>query len=216
MRPGTLPVWGLVLFLAVLAVQRTWELVLSASHVRWLRAHGGREHASGHFPLLVIVHVLFPLCLAAEVFGLGARPGSFWWAWAAVWLAAQALRYAAVTALGKRWTVSIWVLPGMPMVQRGPYRYLRHPNYLAVVTELVAASLAFGAWRTAVAITLLNLFALRIRIRAEETALGGGVAVHRRERGTPAGSCAPSGAPKARSAVISRALDLTGDGSAIQ
>ena len=166
-----MPLWGLALFLAVLIAQRVGELVVSAGHAHWLRSHGGREHAAGHFPLLVLVHVLFPLSLAAEVLVLGSRPGGSWWIWAVLWLAAQVLRYSAVTALGNRWTVGIWVLPGTPLVRRGPYRYLRHPNYVAVVTELVAASMVFGAWRTALAITVLNLLALRIRIRAEERAL---------------------------------------------
>jgi methyltransferase len=161
------------LFLAALTIQRASELQLSAANAKWLAARGGEEHGAGHFPLLVLVHVLLPLCLAAEVLALGARPGPSWWVWAALCLPAQVLRYATIHALGRRWTVGIWVLPGVPVVRHGPYRFLRHPNYLAVVIELAAAPLLFGAWRTAVGITLLNLLALRIRIRAEERALGG-------------------------------------------
>ncbi len=170
---GVAPVWELALFLVVLAAQRVGELVLSAGNTKRLVARGAREYGSGHFPLLVLVHVLFPLCLTAEVVALGARPGRLWALWLGLWLAAQALRYAAVRALGERWSVRILVLPGEPLVRRGPYRFLRHPNYLAVIVELLAAPLMFGAWRTAIAISLLDLVALRIRIRVEEVALRG-------------------------------------------
>jgi methyltransferase len=161
---------SMVAFLAVLAAQRAGELVHSARNQRRLLARGGREHAGGHFPLLVLVHGLFPLALAGEVLALGARPGPLWPLWLGLWLAAQALRYWAVATLGERWTVRIWILPGVPPVRHGPYRWLRHPNYLAVALELVAAPLMFGAWRTALAISALNLIALAIRIRAEERA----------------------------------------------
>jgi methyltransferase len=121
------------------------------------------------------VHALFPILLGLEVLLLGARPDAGWPLWLALWLAAQALRYAAVGALGERWTVRIWVLPGAPLVRRGPYRLLRHPNYVAVVVELLAAPLLFGAWRTALVIGVLDLLVLRQRIRAEEAALGSAV-----------------------------------------
>lgn len=167
-----LPLAGLVLFLVALAVQRVGELLRSARNERRLAARGAREHAAGHFPLLVLVHALLPVLLVTEVLVLGARPGRTWPLWLAVWLAAQALRYAAVRALGERWTVRIWVLPGEPLVRRGPYRFLRHPNYVAVVLELLAAPLMFGAWRTALVVSALDLVALAWRIRAEERALG--------------------------------------------
>ncbi len=163
--------WALAGFLLMVVAQRAAELALSARHARRVRARGAREHGRGHFPLLVLVHVLFPSSLAAEVLWLGARPGPLWPLWAALWLGAQALRYAAIRALGERWNVRIWVVPGAPLVKRGPYRFLRHPNYVAVGVELLAAPLLFGAWRTALAISTLNGLALGVRIRAEERAL---------------------------------------------
>jgi methyltransferase len=170
---GPAPVWPLAAFLAVLAVQRVGELLHSARNSRRLVARGAREFGSRHYPLIVAVHVLFPLCLIAEVVALGARPGGLWPLWFGLWLAAQGLRYAAIRALGERWSVRILVLPGEPLVRRGPYRFLRHPNYLAVVVELLAAPLMFGAWRTAIAIALLDAVALSLRIRAENAALLG-------------------------------------------
>ncbi len=160
-------------YLGVLAVQRVGELWLSARHEAKLRARGAREVGKSHFRWIVGVHALYPILLGIEVFALGARPGRGWPVWFALWLTAQALRYAAVWALGERWTVKIWVLPGEPLVTRGVYRWLRHPNYVAVVLELIAAPVMFGAWRTAVLITLLNALALRERIRTEDRALRG-------------------------------------------
>ena len=166
----------LALFLAALTAQRVSELAISARNEKRLQAIGAREHAAGHFPLLLLVHVLFPIALVCEVILLGTRPGRLWPLWLALCLAAQALRFASMRALGERWHVRIWVVPGLPPVRHGPYRWLRHPNYLAVVIELVAAPMIFGAWRTAVGVSALNLVALAIRIRAEEQALGGGPA----------------------------------------
>ena len=120
--------------------------------------------------------LLFPIALACEVLLLGARPWPSWPLWLGFWVGTQALRFAAIRSLGDRWHVRIWVVPGMPLVRDGPYRWLRHPNYLAVVVELIAAPLMFGAWRTALGISALNLVALAIRIRAEEQALDGAAA----------------------------------------
>lgn len=160
-------------YLGVLAIQRVGELIVSARHTERLRERGAREHGGSHFPWMLALHVSFPLFLAFEVFALDARPGPAWPLWLALWLVAQALRYAAVWALGERWTVKIWVLPGEPLVTRGIYRWLRHPNYVAVVLELIAAPMMFGAWRTAIVISVLNAFMLRKRIREEERALRG-------------------------------------------
>lgn len=164
---------ALAAFLLVLVVQRVSELVVSARHSRILEARGGREHAPGHYPFIVALHVLFPVALAAEVLVLGARPGPPAPLWLALWLAAQALRYAAIRALGDRWTVRIWTVPGEPRVRRGPYRLLPHPNYLAVALELLAAPMFFGSWRTALATSIANAAVLAVRIRAEERALAG-------------------------------------------
>ncbi len=159
------------LFVGVVAVQRIGELVLSSRNARRVRARGAREYGAGHFPYIVFVHVAFLVCLTAEVLLLDARPPRTWPLWLALWLGAQALRYAAIRALGDRWNVRIFVVPGEPPVQRGPYRFLRHPNYVAVAVELLAASMMFGAWRTAIAISVLDAIALWVRVRAENAAL---------------------------------------------
>jgi methyltransferase len=166
-----LPLLGV--FVAVIVAQRVGELLLSARNARRLLARGAREHRVDGFPLIVAVHALFPLGMIAEVALLGARPGPFWPAWLILWLGCQGLRYAAMRALGDRWNVRVLVMPGAPPVREGPYRWLRHPNYVAVVLEFVAAPMLFGAWRTMIAISLLNTIALARRIRLEEEALKG-------------------------------------------
>ena len=169
---GPVPAAALVLLLAFVAAQRVAELAISARHTRRLLAAGAVEHGRSHFPLFVALHTLWPLALAAEVLAGPARPGPAWPVWLAMFAAAQALRYAAIAALGERWSVRVLALPAAPLVRRGPYRWLRHPNYLAVIVELAAAPMIFGAWRTALAASAVNLAALALRVRVEERVLG--------------------------------------------
>jgi methyltransferase len=171
MRAGGGPAWPLLAFLAFYALQRGVELVISARHERALRARGGREYGRGHYPWIVLLHASFPFAIAAEVLVLDAHPGRAAPVWFALWLTAQFMRMESMRTLGVRWTARVIVLPGEPPIRRGIYRWLRHPNYVAVATELLAAPLMLGAWRTAIAFTLADAWALRTRIRVEEHAL---------------------------------------------
>lgn len=165
------PLSGLIAFLAYHLAERGSELALSARNARRLIERGAREHGREHFPALVAMHALFPVALAAEVLALDARPGRLAPLWIVLFVAAQLLRFASMRALGAFWTTRVIVLDGAPLVRHGPYRFLRHPNYLAVAFELLAAPLMFGAWRTALVFSIANLFALGVRIRCEERAL---------------------------------------------
>ena len=129
---------ALIAFIAFITCERLFELWLSARNARRLAARGAVEHGRGHFPLFVALHALFPLALVAEVLFLGTRPGTAWPAWLALLVAAEALRLAAIRALGGFWNVRIWVLPGAGPVRRGAYRFLRHPNYLAGTLAVLA------------------------------------------------------------------------------
>jgi methyltransferase len=166
------PFAALAVFLAALAFQRATELALSARHERRLRTRGAIEHGRGHYPWIVALHVSWPLLLIAEMVFAGARPGRSWPIWFVLLLLAQGLRVLALRALGERWTTRVWVLPGEPPLARGPYRWLRHPNYVSVAMELVAAPMLFGAWRTALIATLANVAAMAVRIPTENRALG--------------------------------------------
>jgi len=159
--------------LALVGVERLVELVISRRNAREAVARGGQEFGRGHFPAVALLHALFLPACALEVILLG-RP-FLPWLGATMFvaaLAAQALRYWAVTSLGHRWNVRIIVEPGVPLVTRGPYRYIRHPNYVAVALEGVALPLIHTAWITAIVFTVVNAWLLlRVRIPAEVQAL---------------------------------------------
>ena len=162
---------ALVFTVAAIAAQRLVELALSARHQRRLLARGAVEFGRRDFPLFVALHSLMPLALIAEVVWGGARPPEGW-PWLLLPLAiAEALRVAAMRSLGEHWHVRVWVVPGEPPIQRGIYRWIAHPNYVAVVLELALLPALFGAWRTAIAASLFNAVLLSRRIPEETRAL---------------------------------------------
>lgn len=163
------------LVVAAVVVERLVELIVSLRHERALRARGAVEAGGGHYPLMVALHAsLFPACLG-EVW-LAGRP--FVPALAAgaglLLVLTMALRWWTVATLGERWTTRVLVLPGAPLVAGGPFRFLRHPNYLAVAVEIFAIPLLHTAWATAALWGGANLALLAVRIRAEDRALRGG------------------------------------------
>jgi len=162
---------ALAAYVVFVIAHRLFELRVSARNERALRARGAHEVGRSHFPLFVLLHALYPVALAAEVLAFGTRPGSLWPLWLALLALAQALRVAAHRDLGERWTARIWVVPGAQRVTHGVYAWLRHPSYVAVTIDLAAGPLLFGAWRTALAASALNLVALAVRIPIEERAL---------------------------------------------
>ncbi|WP_129785309.1 isoprenylcysteine carboxyl methyltransferase family protein [Promicromonospora panici] len=155
------------------AVERLAELVVSTRNARWSFARGGVESGRGHFPAMVALHSgLLVACVLEAV--LADRPFLPWLGWPmfVLVLASQALRWWCVATLGHRWNTRIIVVPGLPLVSAGPYRWMRHPNYVAVVVEGFALPLVHTSWVTAVAFTVLNAMLLaRFRIPAEERAL---------------------------------------------
>ena len=152
----------------LVALQRLAELAYARRNAGCLRARGGVEHGQEHYPLLVGLHALWLVALAALV------PADAAIRWPALlgFVALQALRVWTVASLGAYWTTRVIVVPGAAPVRRGPYRWLRHPNYLIVAGEIALLPLAFGAWAIAVAFTLANAAVLAWRIRVEDAALG--------------------------------------------
>jgi methyltransferase len=157
---------------ALVALGRLIELRIAGRNRRELLARGGVEAAPGHYPWMVLLHSAFLLSCPLEVWLLG-RP--FLPALGIPMLllvgVATGLRYWVISTLDGRWTTRIVVLPGSSPVTGGPYRFLRHPNYLAVITEIFALPLVHTAWLTAIVFSILNALVLRVRIRAEEEAL---------------------------------------------
>lgn len=171
----TTPAQLYLLLILTLYGERLVELVVSRRNIRRLLARGAREYGRGHFPPMVVFHTLFPAAALAEVLLLDrAFPGLPGWIALAAFLLAQALRWWAVATLGGAWSVRVVVVPDDPPVTGGPYRFMKHPNYLAVVLEVAALPLVHGAWLTAGVASLLNLWLLRVRIPVEERALGPG------------------------------------------
>lgn len=161
-----------IALLLLLAAERLIELVVSRRNVAWALAQGGIEVGHDHFPWMVVLHGSFFFACAGEVLLL-ERPFHIWLGvpMMVVLLAAQTLRYWAIASLGRRWNVRVVVIPGAPLVESGPYRYIRHPNYLAIVLELASVPLIHSAWLTAAVYSFLNALVLRARIRSEEEAL---------------------------------------------
>ena len=156
-----------LIILALVSLQRLGELWLSNRNTRRLLAEGAREHSPAHYPLIVAVHLLWLVTL--------------WWLaptrpvdafWLAFFVAIEIFRIWVLATLGPRWTTRIIVLPGAPLVRRGPYRFVNHPNYLVVVLEIAVLPLVFGLWQVALIFSVLNAAVLTIRIRAENQALG--------------------------------------------
>lgn len=136
--------------------------------------HGAAEYGQGHYPVMVALHTgLLAGCLAET--WLGGRPflPALGWPMLALTLGAQGLRWWCITTLGLRWNTRVIVVPDLPLVTAGPYRWLSHPNYVAVIAEGVALPLVHTNWLTATAFTLLNLPLLATRVRCENTALAG-------------------------------------------
>jgi methyltransferase len=158
--------------ITLVAVQRLWELEVSRRNEKYLRSLGGKELGAGHYPWMVALHTAFLLSCVAEVWLLN-RP---WRPLVAlvsmlVLIAALGLRWWALRTLGDRWTTRVVVVPGERLISSGPYRWLRHPNYLAVVLEIVAIPMVHCAWLTAVTFSLANIAILKTRIGVEERAL---------------------------------------------
>jgi methyltransferase len=158
--------------LAAVGVERLFELWFSQRNARRAFARGGIECDAGHYRFMRVLHLAFLVSCGAEVILLQR---AFHPALAAVMLVAaalaQALRYWSIWTLGERWNVRVIVVPGDPVVTRGPYRLVRHPNYAAVAIEGVALPLIHTAWLTALCFTLANAVLLAVRITSEERAL---------------------------------------------
>lgn len=162
-----------VALVAAVGLERVAELVVSNRHVAWALRRGGVETGQRHYPVMVVVHTALLAGCVLEVL-LADRPfrPALGWPMLALVLAAQGLRWWCIRTLGPRWSTRVVVVPGLPLVTGGPYRWLNHPNYVAVVVEGFALPLVHTAWVTALLFTVANAGVLAVRLRAEEAALG--------------------------------------------
>lgn len=162
-------------YLLILAVviERLAELVVAQRNARWSFAQGGKEFGRRHYVVMVILHTALLAGSAIEPWALH-RPFIPWLGWPMVVVLAlsQGLRWWCVKSLGRRWNTRVIVLPHEPLIRRGPYRLMHHPNYVAVVAEGFALPMVHTAWVTALGFTLANAFLLRVRLRVENSVLG--------------------------------------------
>ncbi len=154
--------------LGLVVAQRLIELVIAQRNTKRLLAEGAHEVAPGHYPLIVMTHVTWLLALFAWVPVYQSTVDA---AWLGVYIALQAGRVWVMLSLGRYWTTRIISVPHAPLIKRGPYKYLRHPNYVVVALEIAVLPLVIGAWPIAVFFSILNAVVLWIRINAENEAL---------------------------------------------
>jgi methyltransferase len=160
------------LFVVVVGLERVAELVVSRRHEAWSMARGGVEYGRSHYPVMVALHTGLLVGAVVEVWV--RRPDfvpALWVPMLLLVLASQALRWWCIATLGSRWNTRVIVVPDLPLVHGGPYRWLSHPNYVAVVVEGFALPLVGSAWITAAVFTVLNAVLLTVRIRVENAAL---------------------------------------------
>lgn len=158
--------WGGIVLLGLVTMQRLIELPVARANARRLQRLGGYEVGSGHYPLIVAVHVGW---LASLWWLAPGRPISL--ALLGVFALLELGRGWVFWSLGQRWTTRIIVVPGETLVSQGPYRLVSHPNYWVVAGEIAVLPLVFGLWQIALLFSLLNALVLTVRIRAENRSL---------------------------------------------
>ena len=154
--------------LALVALQRVGELWYASRNTRALRARGGIEYGERHYPLIVLVHTSWLIAI-----GIGVRHDPFVRVFPLlIFVVLQALRVWVLATLGPYWTTRVITIPGTPLVHRGPYRFLSHPNYVVVIGEMALLPLVFGQVTNALVFSVLNGAVLAWRIHVEDVALG--------------------------------------------
>lgn len=158
------------LLIGAVALERLAEIFVSQRNLKWSKRNGGVEFGAGHYPVMVLLHTALLAGCLLEAAHREFIP-ALGWPMLAVVVAAQALRWWCIGTLGRQWNTRVVVVPGAGRIVGGPYRVLRHPNYLAVVIEGIALPLVHSAWITALVFTALNAVLLSVRISVENTAL---------------------------------------------
>ncbi|HLS25953.1 MAG TPA: isoprenylcysteine carboxylmethyltransferase family protein [Beutenbergiaceae bacterium] len=158
--------------IAAVGLERVGELVVARRNAAWAFARGGVEDGAGHYPVMVVLHTGLLAGALVEVWWLQREfLPVLGFLMLALALGSQVLRWWCIATLGPRWNTRVIVVPGLPLVRRGPYRWLHHPNYVAVVVEGFALPLVHTAWVTATVFTVANAALLAVRIRTENRAL---------------------------------------------
>lgn len=158
-------------FFMFVVVQRLSELMLARRNERHMKRRGAREFGREHYKYIVLLHVLFLVLIVVEVSFFKKTPSPMWPVLIVLFIGTQLLRVWAIASLGVYWNTKILVLPHSKLVPKGPYKFMRHPNYIVVMLEFWLIPLLFQAYITAIVCSVLNVLVLSIRIHEEERAL---------------------------------------------
>ncbi len=159
------------LLIAILIAQRAAEMAVARQNEQKVKQQGAMEFGESHYPYMIIMHILFFLSLMAEVLLMNKQPSSWWIAIAVAITTVQAVRYWALCSLGSYWNTKILVVTGAELVKKGPYKWMKHPNYTVVILEIVLIPLLYQAYVTMCLFSILNAAMLTVRIRTEDKAL---------------------------------------------
>ena len=156
----------------LIMIQRISELYIAKKNRTWAMTVGAQEFGASHYPLFFLLHIGWLVGWVIESSLSRGSVSEFWYLWLSLFVIAQGLRYWCMASLGQLWNTRILVIPGSRAINKGPYQYVTHPNYLAVAIELISVPMLFGAIITAIIVTLVNaMLILVVRIPEEEHAL---------------------------------------------
>ena len=158
-------------FICLIVLQRSIELWIAKRNEHQMKIQGALEYGTEHYPWMLLLHTGFFTMLILEVVTLNRELSALWLLLAILFLIAQIGRIWVIYTLGSHWNTKIIVLPNSEVIVKGPYKYIRHPNYVIVATEILVISLLFNAFFTCVIFTLLNVWMMKVRIPIEERAM---------------------------------------------
>ena len=154
-----------------LLLQRVLELIAANKNEKWMKKHGAIEFGREHYGLMVAMHVAFLSSLILEVYFFKQDLHPLWPFFLTLFIGLQGMRFWVIRTLGKYWNTKILVIPRGKLVKKGPYKWIKHPNYLIVTLELFTIPFIFQAYLTLVLFFVLNQIILSIRIPLEEQVL---------------------------------------------
>ena len=160
-----------LIIISIVIIQRIIELIISRNNEYYLKSISGMEYDRGGYKYIFSLHFLFFISIISEFLLFDKQLNNYWYLLILLFLIAQFLRYWAIFTLGRRWCTKIIVLPNSGPISTGPYKYMRHPNYLAVIIEIATIPLIFNCYYTAIIFSILNIIMLIRRIKIEDGAL---------------------------------------------
>jgi methyltransferase len=154
-----------IIFISFFILQRLSELIIAKRNEKWLLQQGAVEYGKAHYPFMIAMHTLFIVSIITEYVWRGQPPID--WLFLVLFLIVLSFKFWALSSLGKYWNTKIYRIPGVYPVKKGPYKFLKHPNYMEVVCEIAVIPLVFHLYYTAIIFTVLNAAMLTVRIREE-------------------------------------------------